>query len=45
VDSLPVVDESDAVIGSISTATMAKVLLELATSEVSPQETDRGIGQ
>jgi CBS domain-containing protein len=45
VDSLPVVDESDAVIGSISTSTMAKVLLELATSELSPQEPDRGISQ
>jgi len=42
VDSLPVMDHGGAIVGFISTASMTKVLLELATSEVSTLERDRG---
>lgn len=45
VDSLPVIDQDGGIAGSISTAALAKVLLEFATSQESRQERDRGMSQ
>lgn len=45
VDSLPVIDPTGAIAGFISTSTMAKVLVDLATSAFSSQERDRGQGR
>ncbi len=45
VDSLPVIEESGAIAGSISTETTTRLLLELAATEVSAHERDRSVNR
>ncbi|GFR38376.1 hypothetical protein PRECH8_16720 [Insulibacter thermoxylanivorax] len=45
VDSLPVIEESGAIAGSISTETTTRLLLELAAAEVSAHERDRSVNR
>jgi CBS domain-containing protein len=45
VDSLPVLDQSGAIVGVISTVTMTRVLLDLAAAVMTTVERDRGLSR